>query len=181
MTVCIYRPFGAFHWHSHSPSRENTGCCTANASLHVLYTSATQTFLCECVYLKIACTPNYCCTRCGKQVLPPPKVQTHHPTHSSLCVPVWQHRKSRLPMCVCMYIACKFAWKESEMRDSIFACVCVKERERFHVCIWVSPDHTLWSRRRSVPGFGHGHTAPPLAGWKPYTPHQSDLPLIHYS
>lgn len=42
MAVCIYRPFRAFHWHSHSVTRESTGCCSANATPRALYTSAIE-------------------------------------------------------------------------------------------------------------------------------------------
>lgn len=104
MAVCIYRPFRAFHCHSHSLTRENTSCYTANTNPRVLCASQPLRALsvclsvCVCAQLcvsrdarcpKIECAPNYCCKhRCGKPGLPPPKSQTHHPAHSTLCVPV---------------------------------------------------------------------------------------------
>lgn len=122
-TVCIYRPFRAFHWHSHCLTRENTRCCTANTSLRVLYASATESSLCvpqsvcECMDTrrpKIECAPNYCCKhRCGKPGLPPPKSQTHHPAHSTLCVPVWEHRKSSESVCV--YV---------RVHECVWMCIC---------------------------------------------------------
>lgn len=212
MTVCIYRPFRAFHWHSHSPTSENTSRCTANSSLRLLYASATESALCVlhsvcvCVCMcermdscrpKIACAPNYCCKhRCGKQGLPPPipnqPSSTQHPVCSSLrgqevqALCVCERERVCICMCKCVNVcekrACIFTVHLCMcVFKSKSVCLWVTEWERVCVCIWASPDHTFWSRLHSALGFGHGHTAPPSAGWKPYTPHQSDLPLIHYS
>lgn len=101
-----------------TPTRENTSrrscscccCCTHNTGPNVHHTPRHRSepplcaSLCVCVSVsarrlaapEIAYAPNYGCKhRCGKPGLPPPKSQTHRPAHSALCVPVWEHRKSR--------------------------------------------------------------------------------------
>lgn len=89
--------------------KENTLYCTANVSPHILCTS--KPTMCSsqrvCVTTdahcpKIECAPNCCCKhRCGKPGFPPPKFQTQHPGHSTLCVPVWKQRKSSTCLCIC--------------------------------------------------------------------------------
>lgn len=143
MTVCIYRPFRAFHWRSHfQPEKTQVAAQQTPAYVYCTPPPLRAFSVCSTVCvsartlaaLKIECTPNYCCKhRCGKPGLPPPKSQTCRPAHSTLCVPVWEHRKSSQSVCVQV---CKFVRKESVQMcvfiymsgsDGVFKQKCVLE------------------------------------------------------